>query len=128
MDTPSVQTVLLVEPDSAARIVLADYLRGCGYKVIEATTYEDALTVLQHATDIDIVFSEVKLPGPHDGFHLAQHVRAQYPNTDVILSSSESVAAKKADDLCGHGPLEKPYHPEEVVRKIRQLRSRLKSA
>jgi hypothetical protein len=52
----------------------------------------------------------------------------QAPSIDVILTSGVAKAAEKAGDLCDEGPLEKPYHPQEVVRRINILRERRRTA
>jgi hypothetical protein len=46
----------------------------------------------------------------------------------VILTSGVARAADKAGDLCDDGPLEKPYHPQEVVRRINLLRERRRTS
>jgi DNA-binding response OmpR family regulator len=63
-----------------------------------------------------------------DGFGLAQWVRENHPRIDVILTSGMARAAEKAGDLCDDGPLEKPYHPQEVVRRINLLLGRRRTA
>ena len=120
--TPS--TVLVVEPDILVRMVIAGYLRDCGYKVLEGVTADDVLVVLGAGQRIDVIFAEVQLSGSTGGFGLAQWVREKYPDIDVILTSGIARAAEKAGDLCDEGPLEKPYHPQEVVRRINILLER----
>ena len=118
------ETILIIEPDILVRMVIAEYLRDCGYKVIEATAGEDVFTLLQADTRIDIVFAEVRLPGRIDGFTLAKQIRESHPAVDVILTTGVPQAADKAGDLCEETPLKKPYHPSEVVRRINILRER----
>jgi DNA-binding response OmpR family regulator len=79
-------------------------------------------------SQIDVIFVEVQLGGGTDGFALAQWVRDKHPSIDVILTSGAAKAAEKAGDLCDEGPLEKPYHPQEVVRRINILRERRRTA
>jgi DNA-binding response OmpR family regulator len=138
-------TVLVVEPDILVRMSIAAYLRDCGYKVIEGGTADDVLAVLESGQKIDVVFAEVELSGglgrrarrarfastpsgarPRSmgGFGLAQWLRENHPEIDVILTSGIDRAAERAGDLCDEGSLEKPYHPEEVVRRINILRER----
>jgi DNA-binding response OmpR family regulator len=124
--TPS--TILIVEPDILVRMVIASYLRDCGYKVLEAVTAADVMAVLGSGHKIDVVFSEVRLRGRVDGFGLAHWVREHHPGVDVILTSGAARAADKAKDLCDDGPLEKPYEPQEVVRRINLLRERRRTA
>jgi CheY-like chemotaxis protein len=124
--TPS--TILVVEPEILVRMVIASYLRDCGYKVLEGASAADVITVLGSGQKVDVVFSEVRLRGKVNGFGLAHLVREQYPDVDVILTSGPARAADKASDLCEDGPLEKPYEPQEVVRRINLLRERRRAA
>jgi DNA-binding response OmpR family regulator len=121
---PGANTVMVIEPDILARMVIADYLRNCGYKVIEGVVAEDVFAVLNAGGAIDMIFSEVKLPGELDGFGLASKIRESHSHIDVLLSRGTANAAEKAGDLCEDGPLEKPYHPQEVLRRINVLRER----
>ena len=121
-------TVLIVESDILVRMVIASYLRDCGYKVIEGVTAADVMAVLGSGQKIEIVFSEVRLRGRVDGFGLARWVREHHPGVDVILTSGAARAADKASDLCDDGPLEKPYQPQEVVRRINLLQERRRTA
>jgi CheY-like chemotaxis protein len=116
-------TVIVIEPDILARMVIAEYLRECGYKVIEGVSGDEVLSVLGAGQEIAVVLAEIQLPGM-DGFALAQWIRANHPSIDVILTTGIARAADKAGDLCDDGPLEKPYHPQEVVRRINILRER----
>jgi CheY-like chemotaxis protein len=122
-DTASA-TVLVVEPDILVRMVIADYVRDCGYKVVEGVNADEALAVLGAGTKIDVILTEVQLSGSLDGFGLARQIREDHPEIDVILTSGVARAADKAGDLCDDGPLEKPYHPQDVVRRINLLRER----
>jgi CheY-like chemotaxis protein len=124
--TPS--TILVVEPEILVRMVIASYLRDCGYKVLEGASAADVITVLGSGQKVDVVFSEVRLRGKVNGFGLAHLVREQYPDVDVILTTGPARAADKASDLCEDGPLEKPYEPQEVVRRINLLRERRRAA
>jgi CheY-like chemotaxis protein len=127
-DEATSTTILVVDPDILARMVIADYLRDCGYKVIEGVNADDALAVLQAARKIDVILAEVQLTGGIDGFELARQIREKYPAIDVILTSGAARAAAKAGDLCDDGPLEKPYHPQEVLRRINVLRERRRTS
>src|SRR5262249_876628 len=120
-------TVLVVEPDILVRMTISDYLRNCGYRVFEGATAEDVVTVLGAEQRIDVIFAEVQLSGRLDGFGLAQWVREKHPGVEVILTSGIARTAEQAD-LCDEGPLDKPYHPQEVVRRIDILLERRRTA
>lgn len=119
----SSETVLVVDDDVLLRLVLAEYLRDCGYTVVEAADAADALTVLRDASArIDTVFSSVVLPGDMDGFALATWIRRNRPGVEVILAGSVPRAANEAAELCSNGPMPRPYDPKDVVRRLRRLR------
>jgi CheY-like chemotaxis protein len=122
----SSQTILIVDDDVLVRLVIADYLRECGYKVCEAANADEAVAMLEAPeVSIDIVFSDVQMPGDMDGFGLARWIRANHPSVRVILTSGVDRSADIAATLCEAGPLlEKPYSPESVVDRIRQLSAR----
>jgi CheY-like chemotaxis protein len=121
-DSPAQETVLVVEDEVFIRMVISDYLRSCGYKVIEAANADEALIVLQHLDlTVDVVFTDIEMPGTMDGFALANWIRANRPGLDVFLAGSVSRAANVAADLCDSGPLPKPYDSHLVVDRIRQL-------
>ena len=119
----SLQTILVVEDEILVRLAIADYLRECGYKVHEAVNAQEALAMLQSPeVAIDIVFSDVQMPGDMDGFGLARWIRANKPGVQVILTSGIERSADIAASLCEAGPLlMKPYPPQDVVDRIRRL-------
>lgn len=119
---PRSNTVIVVEPDVLARYVLSDYLRDCGYRVVECANAEDVLIVLSAGRKVDVVLSEVRLQGRLDGFGLARRIREAHPKVDVVLASSPANAAGKAGELCDEGRFGKPYLPRDVIRRINRLR------
>jgi len=116
-------TVLVVEDEVLIRMVISEYLRHCGYRVIEAASGDEALVVLQQPEiNVDAVLSDVQMPGAIDGFALARWVRNNRPGLEVILVGSPTRAAEAAGDLCESGPtLSKPYDPQVVVNRIKVL-------
>ena len=121
-DRPTpIEAVMVVEPRVLIRMTLSDYLRGCGYKVLEATGAREAIRILEGGIKVHAVFAATKLEGQMDGFALAQHVRANYSGVEVLLANSVSMAAKKAGDLCENGPGEKPYDHQIVAERLKLL-------
>jgi CheY-like chemotaxis protein len=117
------KTILVVEDEVLVRLVIAQYLRECGYRVHEAAGADEALQVLEAPeVSVDIVFSDVQMPGSLDGFGLARWVRAHHPGIRVILTAGVERSADVAAMLCEAGPLlAKPYEPKTVVDRIKQL-------
>jgi DNA-binding NtrC family response regulator len=117
------QTILVVDDEVIIRTAISEYLRDCGYKVIEAASVDEAVLVLQQAKiTVHIVLSDVEMPGARDGFALAQWVREHRPTLQVILAGSAARATKAAGELCNSGPmLAKPYDPQIVLDQIKRL-------
>jgi DNA-binding response OmpR family regulator len=121
--------IMVIEPEVLIRMTITEFLRDCGFKVIEGVMAEDVRTVIDSGGHLDIVFSEVRLPGKTDGFALARQLRDARPEIDVILTSGVAGAAEKSTDLCAEGPLmKKPYEPKEVASRIHLLLERRRSA
>ncbi len=116
------ETILVVEDDVLVRMPISQYLRDCGYKVIEAANADEAMTVLLHKeTVIDIVFTDIEMPGTLDGFGLARWVRDRRPGVDVILAGTLPRTVEQAKELCDEGPIPKPYDAQLVHKRIRRL-------
>ena len=80
------ETILVVEDEVLVRMVICEYLRDCGYRVIEAAGADEAMLVLQQDDlAIDAVLSDVEMPGSMDGFGLARWIRLHRTGLDVIL-------------------------------------------
>lgn len=116
--------ILVVESDILIRHPLAEYLRECGYRVLEAINTDEARQLLSDSSiSIEIVLADVDAPG-QGGFALGAWIRRTYPAVQVILAGTVAKAVEKAGDLCDDGPtLSKPYDPQLVLDQIRRLRA-----
>lgn len=116
------EIVLVVEDNAALRRVTARQLTGLGYRVIETDSAVAALAVLERER-IDILFSDVVMPGEMDGFALAQHVIGRWPSVKVLLTSgfpeTHVNGAVRAPKLAVR-LLTKPYPHDELARAIRE--------
>jgi CheY-like chemotaxis protein len=111
-------SVLLVEDDPLIREFVVEALREAGYHVIHASTGEEALTWCQrHVTDV--LVTDVRLPGRVDGWQLAERYREQLPELPVIYATGFSPATPPP--VPGGRIVQKPFHPEEIVRMIKEL-------
>jgi DNA-binding response OmpR family regulator len=122
---PELKVVMIIEPEVLVRMVVAEYLRNCGYTVIEAMAGKDLWTVLDSGHRLDVVVAEV---GAVDGFSLAKRVRQTHPDIDVILTSGIAGAAYESHELCREGPIKQPYQPKDVEARIRILLERRRAA
>lgn len=111
------ETVLLVEDNPALRRVALRHLADLGYAVIEADSPQAALAILAERR-IDLLFSDVVMPGPIDGAELARQVLRNRPGTAVLLTSGFSSHALEARGEPQAGPirlLKKPYARAELA-------------
>jgi DNA-binding NtrC family response regulator len=115
-------TVLVVDDDVLVRMPIAQYLRDCGYKVIEAANADEAMTLLQdREIVVDVVFTDIEMPGSIDGFGLAKWIRENRPGLDIMLAGTLPRSIDAAKELCEEGPLPKPYDAQAVHNRIRRL-------
>ena len=114
--------VLLVEDEIIILVVIAGYLRGCGYEVIEAQDSDEAVALFEADVHVDVLFSDVRMPGEMDGLGLARWARLHRPEVSVLLTSGFVKDAMTADALCGDGSmLAKPYDAQEMEGRIRHM-------
>lgn len=110
--------LLIAEDDDFIRAMIAEFLRDAGYDVIEAGNADEAVAVLESGAPINLLFSDVKMPGSMDGCDLARRVREQWPDTRVILTSGYSSALTNALGATVDPVLPKPYRPLSVLAAI----------
>lgn len=105
------------------RFCIADYLRECGFQVVEAVDVEEAMMLLQSPdVPIDLVFADINMIGDRDGLDLARWVHAAFPGLPVILTSGVAQTADLGEDLCALGPIEtKPYHAQSLTKRIERV-------
>jgi DNA-binding NtrC family response regulator len=117
--------VLIVDGDILSRHAIADYLRHCGYKVVEAVSTDEAVTALgDPKLGIDVILCDIEAIGTRSGSQLATWVREIHPDLEVRIAGSLAGAAETAAELCESGPhLKRPYEPQSVVDYIRRLRA-----
>lgn len=115
-DARGEETILVLERDVVTRAFLADYLRSCGYRVLEARSAAEALTILQESSEpIRVVLGDAE-----SGFKLSGWVKANRPKIKVILAANVERASQAAADLCEAGPHGKrPFDPQLLVQRIR---------
>ncbi len=113
-------TILLVERKVLIRMPLAEYLRDCGYRAIEAANGAEARAVLGSDMPVDLVFADANAPGANNGFALATWVRQHHPGVLVLLTSGVPDATAKAGELCAD-LLQRPYEHATVLRRIQDL-------
>lgn len=110
--------ILLVEDDVLVRFITAELLRDAGCVVLEAVNAAEALALVSSGHSLDLVLSDIRMPGGMDGVALSYAVKAQQPLLPVVLASSHL-----PPDV-SHGAdafLAKPYQPLQLIQLVNQI-------
>jgi signal transduction histidine kinase/ActR/RegA family two-component response regulator len=117
------ETVLLVDDDDIVRATVGEMLEELGYTVVDAAGGEEALALLQRGDTIDLLFTDVVMPGPLNGRKLADAAKKIDPDLRVLFTSGYTENA-----IVHHGQLDpgvellsKPYTREELGAKLRRV-------
>ncbi|MBN8896688.1 MAG: response regulator, partial [Rhodospirillales bacterium] len=117
-------TILVIEDEAAVREVAATMLRELGYRVMEAADGEEALRLFgRHAPSIDLVLSDVVLPGQLRGRAFAERIRALRPDLPILFMSgyTENAIVHHGRLDPGVSLLDKPFSRSQLARKIADL-------
>ena len=114
------ETILVVEDEGDVRRLLVKLLSGMGYKVHEAGDGASALAIIHEAPDIDLLLTDVMLPGGMDGVELAHEARRCRPHLPVLYASAYSAAALEHKGRLGGNAdlIEKPFKWRDLAAKI----------
>ena len=114
-------TILVVDDEALIRMAISEFLQECGFKVLEASNAAEALAMIQsNHSALDLVFSDIRMPGEMDGFGLSKWIRENRPELPVILTSGDKKKSDAAHELRAQEPfLAKPYDMQIVVAHIR---------
>jgi signal transduction histidine kinase len=112
------ETILVVEDDEKVRQVTVSTLRSLGFEVLEAETGDAAVARLGDGHAIDLVFSDVKMPGSLSGTDLARRIEQEWPSIKVLLTSGYVEAE---DGLDRFAIIYKPYRVTELAERVHAL-------
>lgn len=112
------RTILVVEDEELVRDLIARELEEAGFVVIEAATAEAGLDVLE-TRPVGLLFTDIRLPGPMDGWRLAEEARACNPHLPVVYATGYSAEAPRL--VAGGVFFRKPYLPSTVIAAIEKL-------
>lgn len=118
------KTVLVVDDDRDVRELALAVLEGAGYRVLEAASGDEAHRLLLAHPDlqVDVLFTDVVMPGRLDGVDLAHAARALRPRLQVLFATGFANLIRNNRDIDVHGPvLRKPYRAAELCRAVLAL-------
>lgn len=113
----------MAEDDAAVRETVVAMLRELGYRTLTARDGQSALSILESGVPVDLLFTDVMMPGALKSTELARRVREQHPGVAILFTSGYA-----ADAIVHEGRLDaetellsKPYSREELARKLRSV-------
>jgi signal transduction histidine kinase/ActR/RegA family two-component response regulator len=117
------ETVLVVDDEPSVRMLVTDMLQELGYTAMEAPDGPAALNILRTGKRIDLLVSDLGLPGGLNGRQVAQEARAYQPHVKVLLITgyAESAVLRDGELPDGMHALSKPFAMEDLAREIRAL-------
>jgi CheY-like chemotaxis protein len=117
------ETVLVVEDDEDVRLTAVEMLTDLGYRVLKARDAQSAFAIVESGVPIDLLFTDVVMPGPMRSPELARKAKERLPNIAVLFTSGYAdnaiVHGGRLDD--GIELLSKPYTRETLAWKIRHV-------
>ncbi|MDA9545432.1 MULTISPECIES: ATP-binding protein [Bradyrhizobium] len=118
--------ILLVEDDDEVAALVSEMLGQLGYNVTRAASAAAALGALADGRSVDVVFSDIMMPGGMNGVELAREIRNRRSDIPVLLTSGYSEASAHEADAAGIQILAKPYHIDELAAALSAARSSLR--
>ncbi len=112
--------VLIVEDEPLIRMDTVFVLESAGFEVHEASSADQAIAILETHPDIRVIFTDVHMPGSMDGLKLAHYVRGRWPPIKIIVTSGR-VRICEQDLPSGSAFFDKPYRPEQIAQKLREM-------
>ncbi|WP_264048518.1 response regulator [Methylobacterium flocculans] len=114
--------VLVVEDEGLVRLMAVDMLEDAGFTVIEASSADEAWTVLQsRSDDVGVLFTDIEMPGSMNGFALASRVAECWPHIRLVLTSGR--CRPIACEVPDHGRfVPKPYLADQLLKAFDQAR------
>ncbi|MBP1847830.1 CheY-like chemotaxis protein [Rhizobium petrolearium] len=114
--------VLVVEDSPMIRMGAVDLVLSAGYEALEAGDADEAIRILQSRADIDLVFTDVQMPGTMDGIKLSHYIRDRWPPVKLIVASGAAIIEESM--LPGGSRFfSKPYDELTITEAMAQLLS-----
>jgi signal transduction histidine kinase/CheY-like chemotaxis protein len=117
--------VLLVEDEDEVAALVSEMLKELGYAVTRVASADAALGALANGRDIDVVFSDVMMPGGMNGLELTREIRRRRPALPVLLTSGYADVVKRDAQAEGIALLPKPYQLADLAAAIERVTHRV---
>lgn len=112
--------VLVVEDDMLIRMGAVDIVLSAGYEVLEARDADEAIRLMETRSDIDLVFTDVQMPGTMDGIKLSHYIREGWPPVKLLVASGNAILQESHLPM-GSRFLAKPYDQHAIADAMAHL-------
>ncbi|HQS49646.1 MAG: hypothetical protein B7Z41_01900 [Rhizobiales bacterium 12-66-7] len=109
------RTILVVEDEPLVRLVIAEALRDQRFRVVEAASAEEAVLALASGLAVDLVFTDVRMPGALDGLAFANRLKRERPALPVLITSGHLDRLESGETTAF---ISKPYALSDAVARI----------
>ena len=113
-------SILIVEDEVLTNEYLEFVLEEAGYEAIPAASADEAIAVLEHREDVDLVVTDINLPGGLNGLQLAALVRNRWPAINIIVVTGYN-APRKEEIPLGSLFVPKPYSAQKMIEAVRHF-------
>lgn len=114
--------VLIVEDSAIIRMGAIDLVLAAGYEALEACNADEAIRILESRGDVDLVFTDVQMPGTMNGIKLSHYIRDRWPPVKLIVTSGAAIL-KESSLPVGSQFFSKPYDDHSITDVMARLLS-----
>ena len=113
--------VLIVDDEPLVRMHVEEFLYDAGYEIVSASDADEAIAILEKRDDIQVVITDIQMPGSMDGVRLAHAVRDRWPPVAIIVTSGRAAPLGELPENSRFFP--KPVREREVLGALREMTS-----
>ena len=114
--------VLVVEDSAIIRMAAVDLVLSAGHQPVDASDAEEAIRILESRDDVDLVFTDVQMPGTMDGVKLARYIQDRWPPVKLIVASGAAILEESSLPT-GSRFFSKPYDDKTITDAIARFLS-----
>jgi two-component system, response regulator PdtaR len=114
--------VLVVEDEPIIRMGAVNFVASAGFEALQARSADEAIRILEARSDINLVFTDVGLPGTMDGIKLAHYIAGRWPPIKLVVASGNMVVEQSQLPI-GARFFSKPYRNSSIVEALASMLS-----
>jgi DNA-binding NtrC family response regulator len=119
-ETAAAPKVLVVEDEMMLRMRAVDIVEDAGFTPIEAVNADEALAILESRSDIDLLFTDIQMPGSMDGLKLAHAVHERWPSIKIIMVSGQ-LTPTEAEKPTNSRFFGKPLEVKQMIAEMQEM-------